>query len=78
MTPRKRPIENIVGKAFSPFPAMFSSLSRRNPNRATFEISSAKSLNLVKSKILPSDEELRPILQSRAKMVKTEVVLLSN
>ena len=62
-TLRKKPLENIVRKgenaAFSPFPTMFSTLSRTKIMIvATFNLSSANAFNLDQSRILSFGKEL--------------------
>ena len=64
-TLRKKPFENLVGKGenagnyhFSPFPTMFSTLSKTNINfSVTFILSSAKAFNLDQSEILSFGKE---------------------
>ena len=62
----KKPFQNIVGKgeiwqpAFSPFPTMFSTLSKTEIIiYVTFILSSANAFNLVKVKFLSSGNGLR-------------------
>ena len=61
---KKKPFEKIVGKGFSAFPTMFSTVSKTEMIISiTFNLSPANAFNLVQFKILSCGNRLKCRLQ---------------